>query len=213
MEEARRRDLLALLRREGIADERVIAAMDEVPRETFVDPAFCDQSYEDTALPIDCGQTISQPYIVAMMTALLDAGPRMKVLEIGTGSGYQAAVLAKLCRRLYTIERFQKLLRRAEERFRHLDISNITTRFGDGMKGWPEQAPFDRILVTAAASQVPELLFSQLKEGGLMVVPVGEDSLKQEILRIRSQDGRMVTERLLPVRFVPLLPGTIEEGR
>jgi len=213
MEEARRRDLLALLRREGIADERVIAAIDAVPREAFVDPAFCDQSYEDTALPIDCGQTISQPYIVAMMTALLDVGARMKVLEIGTGSGYQAAVLAKLCRRLYTIERFQKLLRRAEERFRHLDISNITTRFGDGMKGWPEQAPFDRILVTAAAPQVPQALFAQLKEGGLMVVPVGEDSLKQEILRIRAEGGRMVTERLLPVRFVPLLPGTVEDGR
>jgi protein-L-isoaspartate(D-aspartate) O-methyltransferase len=146
------------------------------------------------------------------MTAFLEVGPRMKVLEVGTGSGYQAAVLSKLCRRVYTIERFRKLLRQAEGRFRDLDLHNITTRFGDGMKGWPEQAPFDRIIVTAGTEEVPGGLVSQLKEdGGIMVIPVGEGPLNQRLLQIRRMGEKTETRELDPVRFVPLLPGTVDE--
>lgn len=207
-----RRDFIAGLRRSGISDERVLSAMEAVPRDIFVPDSFGDQSYQDTALPIDCGQTISQPFVVAIMTAFLEVGPRMKVLEIGTGSGYQAAVLSRLCRRVYTIERFRKLLRQAEERFRQLDISNITTRFGDGMKGWPEQAPFDRIIVTAGAETVPQALVDQLKDGGIMVVPAGDGLQGQRLLQIRRDGGKTQTRELDPVRFVPLLPGTVDEG-
>jgi protein-L-isoaspartate(D-aspartate) O-methyltransferase len=207
-----RRDLIAGLRRAGVDDERVLAAMEAVPRDLFVPQSFGDQSYQDTALPIDCGQTISQPFVVAAMTAILDVGPRMKVLEVGTGSGYQAAVLSRLCRRVYTIERFRKLLRQAEARFKALDLHNVTTRFGDGMKGWPEQAPFDRIIVTAGAEEVPRVLLDQLKaDGGIMVIPAGEGLLNQRLLRIRRSGEAFETRQLDSVRFVPLLPGTVDE--
>jgi len=209
-----RRDLVAGLRHAGIADERVLAAMEAVPRALFVPDSFGDQSYQDTALPIDCGQTISQPFVVAAMTAMLEVGPRMKVLEVGTGSGYQAAVLSRLSRRVYTVERFRKLLRQAEARFRALDISNITTRFGDGMKGWPEQAPFDRIIVTAGAAEVPRTLLDQLTaDGGVMVIPVDERPgvMNQRLLRISRRGEAFETRPLEPVRFVPLLPGTVDE--
>ena len=207
----RRRELVAGLRRQGIADERVLAAVEEVPRDLFVPTSFEDQSYADTALPIDCGQTISQPFVVATMTTLLDIGPRMKVLEVGTGSGYQAAVLARLCRRVYTIERFQKLLVQAEACFHQLDISNLTTRFGDGLKGWPEQAPFERILVTAATRIVPEALFAQLKEGGVMVLPLEDGHGGERLTRVVRQRDEMRVERLDAVRFVPLVAGTVSD--
>ncbi len=198
--------LIMELRREGIVDTRVLAAIERVPREQFVPKALQGQAYANVALPISSGQTISQPYVVAFMTEAFDVGDRMKVLEIGTGSGYQAAVLSHLCRRVYTVERHRPLLREAEQRFRAMDLHNITTRLGDGSKGWPEQAPFERIIVTAAAEEMPESLCLQLADGGLMVVPIG-DRNSQEIWRLRRTGDSFETERLLPVRFVPLVAG------
>ena len=195
------------LRQTGIADTNVLSAIERVPREEFVLSNFSDQAYENTALPIDQGQTISQPYVVAFMTQILDLVPRARVLEIGTGSGYQAAVLSKLCRRVYTVERYRSLLRQAEERFRKLNLHNIVTKFGDGRLGWPEQAPFDRIIVTAAATEAPEALKEQLAVGGIMVIPIGESGWNQEIMRIRRDETGFASENLLPVRFVPLVEG------
>lgn len=204
--DASRIRLIMELRREGITDSRVLGAIERVPREAFVPDTFRHRAYENTPLPIERGQTISQPAIVGFMTQSLEVGPRMKVLEIGTGSGYQAAILARLCRRVYTIERHRELLREAETRFRELGLHNITTRLGDGNKGWPEQAPFERILVTAAAAEVPQTLCQQLSDGGAMVIPVG-DRGGQEIWRIRRSADAFETERMLPVRFVPLVEG------
>ncbi|PKQ02401.1 MAG: protein-L-isoaspartate O-methyltransferase, partial [Alphaproteobacteria bacterium HGW-Alphaproteobacteria-12] len=166
------------------------------------------------ALPIECGQTISQPYIVAYMTEQLRVGERMKVLEVGTGSGYQAAVLARLCRRVYTIERYRTLLNDALKRFEELRIHNITAKVGDGAKGWPEQAPFDRIIVTAAAPAVPQALVDQLKEGGLMIVPVATSGARgeQKLVRIERTGDGVKREELLPVRFVPLVEGVAKES-
>ena len=196
------------LRREGINDTRILSAIERVPRERFVPEAFADRAYDNVALPIGHGQTISQPFVVAYMTEKLDVGERMKVLEIGTGSGYQAAVLAKLCRRLYTIERHRELLREAEKRFAALRLDNIVTRHGDGSRGWPEQAPFDRIIVTAAAAKMPEALIEQLKPGGRMVLPLGHDLFSQRLVRVtRREDGEPEIEPLLDVRFVPLVSG------
>lgn len=202
--------LLMALRRQGIADPRVLSAVERVPRELFVPPSFADQAYEDLALPIECGQTISQPFIVAFMTEALQLGARMKVLEVGTGSGYQAAVLAHLSRRVYTIERYRTLLREAEARFEALGLSNITTRLGDGTKGWPEQAPFDRIVVTAASETVPEALTNQLKPDGILVAPIGTAS-EQWLVRVRPDEGGAKVEQLLPVRFVPIVQGVARE--
>ena len=204
--EEQRIALIMELRREGIHDTRVLSAIERVPREAFVPEALKAQAYANVALPISSGQTISQPYVVAYMTQALELGERSKVLEIGTGSGYQAAVLARLCRRVYTIERHRELLREAEKRFRTLGLHNITTRLGDGNKGWPEQAPFERIIVTAAAVEVPRTLCQQLSDGGAMIIPVGDRS-GQEIWRIRRQADAFETDRLLPVRFVPLVEG------
>ncbi|MCC7168195.1 MAG: protein-L-isoaspartate(D-aspartate) O-methyltransferase, partial [Rhodospirillales bacterium] len=170
--EARKIRLLMELRRGGVVDTRVLAAIERTPRELFVPQTFQDQAYEDQALPIGRGQTISQPLVVGLMTQALEVGERMKVLEIGTGSGYQAAILARLCRRLYTIERHKPLLKEAEERFKALRLYNITAIAGDGMKGWPDQAPFERIMVTAAATEIPQALVDQLAVGGILVVPV-----------------------------------------
>ena len=199
------------LRREGITDTRVLSAIERVPRERFVPPTFEDRAYNNSALPIEDGQTISQPYVVAFMTEALDVGDRMKILEIGTGSGYQTAVLAKLCRRIYTIERYQSLLRRAEARFKDLGLGNITTRYGDGSKGWPEQAPFDRIIVTAAAVDVPPILVEQLTIDGLMVLPIGESGWTQQLVRVSRRVEGFDAEELLSVRFVPLVEG-VEKG-
>lgn len=202
--------LIMALRRQGIVDARVLSALESVPREIFVDPSREDEAYEDKALPIACGQSISQPFIVAFMTQLLEVGERMKVLEVGTGSGYQSAILARLCRRIYTVERLRPLLKEAERRFALLDIPNITTRCADGIKGWPEQAPFDRIIVTAAAPAVPETLRAQLKIGGMLVMPVGEEE-DQHIIRIRMNEGGPLEERFLAVRFVPLIEGVLKD--
>ena len=201
------------LRRQGIADTRVLAAIERVPREHFVAEQFLKHAYDNIALPITQGQTISQPYVVAYMTEALRVGDRMKVLEIGTGSGYQTAVLSRLCRRVYSIERYRSLLQVAEKRFAELGLTNITAMLGDGNKGWPEQAPFDRILVTAAADRRPDRLLEQLSpEGGIMVAPVAVSSTEQDVIRYTRQGDEIAEERLLPVRFVPLLPGIAREA-
>jgi len=199
--------LLMELRGLGVSDARVLGALERVPREIFVPGAFKDQAYENVALPIGHGQTISQPLVVALMTEALEVGERHKVLEIGTGSGYQTAVLARLCRRVFSIERHRALLKEAEKRFAELRLHNVTSRFGDGTKGWPEQAPFDRIIVTAAAPELPGKLLSSLAEGGVLVAPVGEERRDQRLIRIRRKDGTSITEELGPVRFVPLVEG------
>lgn len=206
--------LIMTLRRQGITDGAVLGAVERTPREVFVERAFEGQAYENNALPIECGQTISQPYIVAFMTMKLDVSDRMKVLEIGTGSGYQAAVLARLCRRLYTLERYRTLLREAETRFGKLSLSNITAKVGDGTKGWPEQAPFDRIIVTAAAPVVPEALVAQLKTGGIAIVPIDvpvADGGGQLLVKLTKTEDGYEREDLIPVRFVPLVDGVARE--
>jgi protein-L-isoaspartate(D-aspartate) O-methyltransferase len=208
--EARKIRLIMELRQEGITDTRVLSALERVPRERFVLPSFEDQAYANTALPIDQGQTISQPFVVAFMTSALELGPRMKVLEIGTGSGYQAAVLAHLCRRVYTVERYPTLLRTAERHFEELGLHNVTTRLADGNLGWPEQGPFPRIIVTAAAEEPPLGLLEQLEIGGIMVLPLGALGFSQELVRIRRTEGGFESEDLLPVRFVPLVTGVAQ---
>lgn len=205
--------LLMELRKQGIADTRVLAAMERVPRENFVAEQFLKHAYDNIALPITQGQTISQPYVVAYMTEALKLTDRMKVLEIGTGSGYQTAVLARLSRRVYTIERYRSLLTAAEKRLNELKITNVVTKLGDGNKGWPEQAPFDRILVTAAADSRPEGLIAQLSpNGGIMVAPVAVNSTEQDVIRYTRDGDEVREERMLPVRFVPLLPGIAREA-
>ena len=197
--------LMLDIRQAGVDDVGVLEALEVTPRDKFVADAFKDRAFEDVALPIGHHQTLSQPSIVGRMTQALEVTDRMKVLEIGTGSGYQAAVLARLCRRLYTVERHPELLAKAEERFRHLGLVNITTLKGDGSLGWPEQAPFERIMVTAAAADVPEILLEQLAEGGIMIVPVGLDENDQHLLRVKRTDGDIETEDLGTTRFVPLV--------
>ena len=195
------------LRQAGVADKGVLAAMEATPRELFLTDHFKAQAYEDATLPIGYQQTLSAPAVVAKMTEALEITDRMKVLEIGTGSGYQAAVLAQLCRRLYSIERHPALLQDAEDRFQELGLVNITTQAGDGSLGWPEQAPFERIMVTAAAADVPDALLGQLAEGGIMIVPVGLDENDQYLLKLRRGEDGIETEELGPTRFVPLIAG------
>jgi len=205
--EARKIRLLMHLRKSGVVDTDVLSAIERVPREAFLPPAFHDQAYEDMALPIGLGQTISQPLVVALMTQALMVGDRMKVLEIGTGSGYQTAVLARLARRVYTVERHRPLLAEAERRLEQLRVRNVTSRHGDGTRGWPEQAPFDRIIVTAAAAGDPPTdLTDQLAVGGLMVVPVAVDRREQRVVRLARTEAGLQREDLWPVRFVPLVP-------
>lgn len=203
--------LLMELRRLGVSDAAVLGAIERVPREKFVLPQFLDQAYENIALPIGEGQTISQPLVVALMTQALELKDRCKVLEVGTGSGYQTAVLSPLCRRVYSIERHKNLLKPTEARFRELGLTNITAVAGDGSRGWPEQAPFDRILVTAAGRSVPQALLDQLAVGGIMVVPVGARTSDQEVLRIRRTAEGYLRESLFPVRFVPLVSDAEEK--
>lgn len=202
------------LRRRGISDQAVLRTMEEVPRELFVDEADRDGAYRDSALPIACGQTISQPFVVAYMTEQLQVNDRTKVLEVGTGSGYQAAVLSKLCRRVYTVERYRTLLRDAVKRFEELHLHNITAKVADGAEGWPEQAPFDRIIVTAAAPAVPQKLVAQLKVGGIMIVPVGAAGGRgeQNLVRIERTEEGVNRDELMPVRFVPLVEGVARES-
>ncbi len=202
--------LIMQLRRRGIRDTRVLRAIERVPREQFVDEAFADHAYQDIALPIECGQTISQPFVVAFMTEKLELEPRHKVLEVGTGSGYQAAVLSYLCRRVYTVERWRELQKAAEQRLAQLKINNVTTIIGDGWLGWPPQAPFDRIIVTAAALDAPAALLDQLKEGGRMIIPLGETRDAQSLVQIDKTEEGLVETPLLPVRFVPLVHGRVK---
>lgn len=203
--------LVMELRRSGVSDTRVLSAIERTPREAFCLPQFLDRAYEDTALPIAHGQTLSQPTVVGLMTQALELQPRHKVLEVGTGSGYQAAILALLCRRLYTIERHRPLLVEAEARFKELRLSNIVTRHGDGWAGWREQAAFERIIVTAAPPEIPQALVDQLAEGGIMVLPVGREKRSQALLRVRRTASGIETDDIAPVRFVPLVAGMPEE--
>ena len=199
--------LLMDLRASGITDTEVLAAIERVPREIFTAPQFRDQAYENTALPIGHGQTLSQPTVVALMTQAIAPNKRLKVLEIGTGSGYQTAILSKLFRRVYTIERHKPLLAEAEARFKELRLHNITTRLGDGWAGWSEQAPFERIIVTAAPPQIPEALLRQLSPDGIMVLPVGGEKRTQKLIKLTMTPNGYVTQDIAPVRFVPMVEG------
>lgn len=199
--------MLALLRQQGIQDERLLKAIEDVPRERFVDEAFEHKAYENTALPIGSGQTISQPYMVARMTELLQLTPASRVLEIGTGSGYQTAVLAHLVKHVFSVERIKGLQWQAKRRLKQLDLHNVATRHGDGWQGWPSRGPFDAIIVTAAAPEIPNALIAQLDEGGIMVLPVGEQS--QTLQRIQRHDGEFVVHTIETVKFVPLVKGEL----
>lgn len=203
--------LILSLRQAGVTDSAVLSAIETVPREMFVPENLADHAYDDTALPIACGQTISQPTVVAWMTAALEVGERMRVLEIGTGSGYQAAILARLCRRVYTVERHRDLALEAQRRFDALSLNNITSRIGDGSLGWPEQAPFERIVVTAAAVAPPPALLDQLALGGVMVLPLGEPDGEQILVRLRRDENGFHREKIFGVRFVPLIEGAAGE--
>ncbi len=199
--------LLMQLRGAGITDTNVLAAIEQTPRDIFVEETFRSHAYEDTALPISCGQTISQPQVVAEMTQALEITANHRVLEIGTGSGYQAAILCRIARRVYTIERHAELLMQAEARFKKLKLTNLMSKCGDGSKGWKEGAPFDRIIVTAAAQDVPPALVEQLAPGGIMVIPVGESVASQVLLKITKDAGgdKISRKPLMAVRFVPLV--------
>ena len=198
--------LIMTLRGQGIGDATVLSALESVPRELFVPPALRQHAYENASLPIALDQTISQPYVVARMTEALRLTGRERVLEIGCGSGYQAAVLTYLCRRVYSMERLKPLLVDAENRLRDLRISNISLRHGDGVKGWPEAAPFDRIILTCGSAKIPDILLQQLKIDGIIVAPEGTDSAQQLVVITRRESG-FEREVLMPVTFVPLIEG------
>ena len=203
----RKMRFLFALRTRGVTDSRVLTAMERIDRGLFVRGTFADRAYEDMPLPIACGQTISQPSVVGLMTQALQVNPRDTVLEVGTGSGYQAAILSQLARRVYTVDRYRRLVREAGELFRKLDLVNITTITADGSHGLPDQAPFDRILVTAAAEDPPGPLLEQLKPGGIMVVPVGQSDAVQALIKVTRTQSGFDYEELRPVRFVPLVEG------
>jgi protein-L-isoaspartate(D-aspartate) O-methyltransferase len=203
----RQMQFLFALRSKGVTDGRVLTAMEKTDRAMFVKGHFADRAYEDMPLPIACGQTISQPSVVGLMTQALQVNPRDKVLEVGTGSGYQAAILSLLARRVYTVDRHKPLIDDARATFQALDITNLTAFTADGSHGLPEQGPFDRILVTAAAEDPPGPLLAQLKVGGIMVLPVGQSDSVQSLIRVTRNDTGFEYEELRPVRFVPLLEG------
>jgi protein-L-isoaspartate(D-aspartate) O-methyltransferase len=202
---------LYALRSRGVTDPRVLAAMEEIDRGAFVRGLFAERAYEDTPLPIACGQTISQPSVVALMTQALEVSPRDKVLEVGTGSGYQAAILSRLARRVYTVDRHKRLVREAQKLFEALDLANITAFAADGSFGLPDQAPFDRILVTAAAEDPPGPLLAQLRVGGIMVVPVGQSDAVQSLIKVTRHEQGFDYDELRPVRFVPLVEGMAQD--
>lgn len=204
--------LIEILKDGGIHDAAVLQAMEKAPREFFIPETFKNHAYENSALPIDRGQTISQPLVVALMTQALEVSSRHKVLEIGTGSGYQAYILSLLCRRLFTVERHRLLLQQAEKRFESLRCYNITTKRSDGGRGWIEQAPFERIMVTAAAQDIPPVLVDQLAVGGIMIVPIGADEDHQDLLKVTKTDTGIDVEDLGGVRFVPLVSGLPQGG-
>ncbi len=191
----------------GVKDKRVIRAMLSVPRHLFVPENYLSESYEDHPLPIGEGQTISQPYIVAFMTEVLNLKPEDRILEIGTGSGYQAAVLAEMVNEVYTIELLPSLADRARNILEQLGYTNIHVKTGDGFKGWPEKAPFDAIIVTCAPDKIPQALVDQLNEGGRIIIPVGSQFFAQELVKGVKKKGRLITKNVLPVRFVPLTRG------
>ncbi|MFZ5730415.1 MAG: protein-L-isoaspartate O-methyltransferase [Phenylobacterium sp. RIFCSPHIGHO2_01_FULL_70_10] len=209
--ETRLARLVLSLRSQGVTDPKVLRALEATPRQLFTPDLFQERAFEDSALPIACGQTISQPFIVGLMSQALKIEPRSRVLEIGTGSGYQTAILSKMARLVYTVERYRTLMAEAEARFKALELTNVITRFGDGGQGWPEQAPFDRIMVTAAAPDEPKALLSQLKPGGILVAPVGKGPV--QVLKRYTADGQggHTVEDLGEVRFVPLLDGVARE--
>ncbi len=204
----RKMQFLFALRSKGVTDPRTLGAMEKVDRGAFVRGHFADRAYDDMPLPISCGQTISQPSVVGLMTQALNVQPRDKVLEVGTGSGYQAAVLSHLARRVYTVDRHRTLVREAEKRLAAQDIHNVTVVSGDGCFGLPDQAPFDRIIVTAAAEDPPGPLLAQLKTGGIMVLPVGQSDAVQSLIKVTRDEDGLNYHELLPVRFVPLVEGT-----
>ena len=206
-----RMEFLLTLRRRGIGDAAVLRAMEEVPRDQFVSEDFVDAAYADQALPIACGQTISQPYVVAYMTEQLAVRPHDRVLEIGTGSGYQTAILSRLAREVISIERYRTLAERAREKLAALGFGNVEVLVGDGLAGVPDGAPFERILVTAAADHIPDALVEQLAEGGIMVLPLGPHSGPQYIVKLTKSESGLQQEKLIGVRFVPLLPGQARE--
>ncbi len=206
-----RMEFLLTLRKRGIADKNVLRAMEEVPRAAFLEHDFTDSAYADRALPIACGQTISQPYVVAYMTEQLGIRPEHRVLEIGTGSGYQAAVLSRLAREVVSIERFRTLADTSRARLRKLGYDNVDVIAGDGLIGVPDKAPFDRIILTAAAERVPQTLVDQLGEGGVMLLPLGPHDGTQHIVKLTKTSMGIAREDLIPVRFVPLLPGQAKE--
>jgi protein-L-isoaspartate(D-aspartate) O-methyltransferase len=199
------------LRRRGISDQAVLRAMDAVPREHFVTADFTDSAYADQALPIACGQTISQPYVVAYMTEQLEVRPEHRVLEVGTGSGYQAAILSQLAREVVSIERYRTLADTARDRLKTLGYGNVTVRAGDGIAGAADAAPFDRIIITAAAEDVPQALLDQLADDGKMVLPLGPRGGTQHIVKLSKAAGAVVRQDLIAVRFVPLLRGQARE--
>lgn len=209
--ETRLARLILGLRSQGVSDAGVLNAIESTPRDLFTPDLFQERAWEDSALPIACGQTISQPFIVGLMTQALGLEKRDRVLEIGTGSGYQTTVLSKLARLVYTVERYRTLMGEAQARFKTLGLTNVITRFGDGGLGWPEQAPFDRILVTAAAPDEPKALLSQLKPTGVLVAPIGKGPVQS--LKRYTGDGKggFAVEVLTDVRFVPLLDGVARE--
>ena len=198
---------ILMLRKAGVHEELVLKAMEKIPREEFAQGAFSHRAFEDTALPIESGQTLSQPSIVGKMTQALNIGPRDKILEIGTGSGYQAAILSQLCRRVYTVERHPNLARRAQRQFDALGLHNITIITGDGTLGLPHQAPFDRIIVTAAAEDTPSNLLAQMKLGAIMVLPVGQSLDVQTLIKVTKTEDGFEYEEMQQVRFVPLIAG------
>ncbi len=206
-EAERKMQFLFALRSKGVTDKRVLEAMEKIDRGAFVRGHFTDRAYEDMPLPISCGQTISQPSVVGLMTQALHVQPRDKVLEVGTGSGYQAAILSQLARRVYTVDRHRRLVAAAKEIFAELNLTNITAFAADGSHGLPDQAPFDRILVTAAAEDPPGPLLAQLRIGGIMVVPVGQSDAVQSLIKVTRSETGFDYEELLPVRFVPLVEG------
>ena len=210
-ESVERMEFLLALRRHGIVDQAVLRAMDEVPREYFVDLPFAAAAYADQALPIACGQTISQPYVVAYMTEQLAVGSSHRVLEIGTGSGYQAAVLSRLAGEVITVERYRTLADAARGRLTTLGHRNVDVVLGDGLVGLPARAPFDRIVVTAAAEEIPQELAGQLAEGGIMLLPLGPHGGAQELVKLTKTSSGLERQNLIAVRFVPLLPGRARE--
>ncbi len=206
-EAERKMQFLFALRSRGVTDKRVLEAMEKVDRGRFLTGLFAERAYEDMPLPIACGQTISQPSVVGLMTQALNVQPRDKVLEIGTGSGYQTAILSVLARRVYTVERHRRLTRAAEAVFREMDLTNVTAVVADGSRGYPEQAPFDRIIVTAAAEDPPGPLLAELRIGGIMVLPVGQSDAVQRLIKVTRREDGYDYEELRAVRFVPLVEG------